>query len=214
MNNSDILTLTQWLSPSYPVGAFSYSHGLETAISEGLIGDADTLFDWLSDLLRFGSGKTDAVLLVAACRASNPLELKDISDIAEALCPSRERRSETLQQGAAFVRTTNAVMEMELASGPYPVVVGAAASLKKIDLETTAYMYLHAFVSNLISAAVRLVPLGQTDGQKCLSRLSGVCRGVAGKALESSVADLGSCSFASDIMSMRHETQRTRLFQS
>ncbi len=214
MNSDDILTLTQWLSPSFPVGAFSYSHGLETAISEGLVSDAETLFHWLDDLLKLGSGRSDAILLAAAYGASSPEALGEVKELAEALSPSRERLLETNQQGAAFVRTTNSVWETELEAAPYPVAVGAAANAAGIDLETTVYMYLHAFAGNLTGAAIRLVPLGQTDGQTCLARLKETCQSVASEAVTATLDDLGSCSFLSDIASMRHETQSTRLFQS
>jgi len=210
----DIVLLTQWLSPAYPVGAFSYSHGLEAAITDDCVSDADTLFDWLKDLTELGSGRSDAILLAAAYNAADIADLQDISELAEALSPSQERLMETTQQGAAFVRTTNAVWGTKMPNCPYPVAVGRAANLKNIDLETTAYMYLHAFVANLISAAVRLVPLGQTDGQKCLARLSETCEKIAKEASMSTLLDLGSCTFLSDIASMRHETQTTRLFQS
>lgn len=214
MNSDDILTLTQWLSPSFPVGAFSYSHGLETAIAEDHVTNADTLFDWLDDLLRLGSGRSDAILLAAAYKAASAGEIGEVKELAAALSPSRERLLETLQQGAAFVRTTNSVWGTNLEPGPYPVAVGQAAKAAGIDLETTIFMYLHAFAGNLTSAAIRLVPLGQTDGQTCLARLKETCQLVASEAIASTLEDLGSCSFQSDIASMRHESQTTRLFQS
>ena len=213
MVNGDLLTLTQWLSPAYPVGAFSYSHGLETAIADGHVVSASTLFEWLSDLLRLGSGRTDAILLAATYHAPSD-SLQDISELAVALSPSAERRAETLQQGAAFVRTTNAVWALDLTPAPYPVAVGAAASAKAIALEATLQIYLHAFASNLVSAAIRLVPLGQTEGQAVLQALSNSCAEIAQDAASADLDDLGSASFIWDISSMRHEAQNVRLFQS
>jgi len=214
MNNADLLTLTQWLSPSYPVGAFSYSHGLETAISDGRITTSDHVKHWLTALIERGSGWSDLVFLSAAYRANTADDLAAISELAEALCPSLERLNETRQQGAAFTRATNSIWSLNVTPAPYPVAVGTAARVRNIDLETTAYLYIHSFASNLVSAATRLIPLGQTDGQACLQDLACVCTRTAPKALDATIEDIGTCAFASDIASMRHETQTTRIFQS
>ncbi len=214
MNKADLLTLTQWLSPSYPVGAFSFSHGLETAISDGRIATSDDLKDWLVSLIENGSGWSDLVLLCAAHRAKSPSDLQTISELAEALCPSKERLAETLQQGAAFARTTNAIWGGDTGPSAYPVAVGSAAGARNICLETTAYLYIHSFTSNLVSAAIRLIPLGQTDGQACLNLLAPICETTAQKALTATLDDIGTCAFMSDIASMTHEILPVRIFQS
>ena len=214
MNNADILILTQWLSPAYPVGSFSFSHGLETAISDGRIKSAGDLENWLGSVIEFGSGRSDVILLSAAYRADSGAQVHEINELSQALCPSKERLEETLSQGASFARTTNAIWGTELVAGTYPVAVGQAAALKNIDLETIAYLYLHSFASNLVSGAVRLVPLGQTEGQSCLDALSETCIRTAKEGLHASLEDLGTCAFASDIASMKHETQTVRIFQS
>jgi len=154
------------------------------------------------------------VLLSAAHRAENAQDLKQVSDLSEALCISRERLFETLSQGRAFIRTTNAVWGSTLADAPYPVAVGAAAAHKNIPLDVTSYLYLQSFVSNLINTAVRLVPLGQTEGQACLSNLSEVIEKTAKAAQKASLEDLGSSTFSLDIASMNHEIQTTRIFQT
>jgi urease accessory protein len=212
--NEEILVLTQWLSPAYPVGAFSYSHGLETAISDGRIANAQDLEVWLASVVEHGSCWNDLVLLVAAYRAKSGAERADIAELALSLCPSKERVAETQLQGAAFIRTTNAVWDCELPEMPYPVAIGVAASIQNIDMKTTAYIYAHSFISNLVSATVRLVPLGQTDGQACLQRVSARVSKAADMAIDATLEELGGCTFASDIAAMAHETLAARIFQS
>ena len=207
----DLLTLTQWLSPSFPVGAFAFSHGLETAIGEGRVDDAAGLEAWLLDLLRHGSGRSDVVLLVAAFRAE---DLDEVQAYALAFQSSLERREETTQLGAAFCRTVRDVWGLALPDLAYPVAVGRAARLRQIAVEDAAAVYAQSFVSNLVSAAVRLVPLGQTEGQAVLARLQNACVALGQSAPDLSLDDLASAAFMSDIQAMRHETLSPRIFQS
>jgi urease accessory protein len=203
--------LAAWLSPSYPVGAFSYSHGLEWAVEAGDVTDRETLAQWIADCLAQGAGRTDAILLAHA--HANP-EDPEIADLAAALQPSRERLLEVQAQGAAFARTTSDVWGPALASAPYPVAVGRAAAAHGLPLPETAFLYLHAFAANLVSAGVRLIPLGQTDGQRALAALMPVARAVAAEAIIAQLDAIGGCALRADIASMRHETQYTRLFRS
>ena len=209
-----LLTLTQWLSPAYPVGAFSYSHGLEWAVQDGTVHDAASFQDWLCQVLTHGSGRNDAILLAAAWAADTDDALRGIDDLARALAPSRERALETEAQGAAFARTTSDIWPAALPDLCYPVAVGAAARAMDLPLQDTLLMYLHGFAGNLTSAAIRLVPLGQTEGQAALAALSSLCAEIACDAITSTLDDLGSCTFAADIASMKHETQYSRLFRS
>ncbi len=208
---TDLLTLAQWMSPSFPVGAFSYSHGLETVVTNGTVQDADDLLNWLTGVLRHGGGWSDAVLLVAAYQADDPAE---IDALTRALAPSAERLLETELQGAAFSGTVSQVSEATLPDLSYPVAVGAAARAAGLPATQSAAIYLHGFAANLVSAAIRLVPLGQTEGQQVLSRLAPLCAELAEAAVESRLEDLGTCSWAADIASMTHETQTVRLFRS
>lgn len=215
-----LLTLSAWLSPAYPVGGYTYSHGLEWAIEAGDVASLATLTAWLEDCLRLGAGRSDAILLAAAWRAESAAaaeRLAEIAELASALTPSVERRLETMAQGAAFLRATRAVWP-EAASLPaeaaYPVAVGAAAARLGVPLDATALLFLQAFAANLISAAVRLIPLGQTDGQRALAALAPTLRSVAEEALAADLDALGGCVFRADIASMKHETQYTRLFRS
>ena len=206
-----ILTLSQWLSPSFPVGAFAYSHGLETAIAFGQINSADTLYDWLSDICTYGAGASDLVLLSAA-HAGHPLD--ELDALARALCPSAERLKETDLQGRAFVQTVNAVWHLDLPPLTYPVAVGAAAAAQDIPLPLTARLYLQAFLANLASAAVRLVPLGQTDGQQTIAKLAPCIETTAARALDTPLDQISSATFAADIASMRHEKLQPRIFRT
>ena len=211
-----LLNLLAWLSPAFPTGAFAYSHGLEWAVEAGDIKDGDGLQEWLADVLANGSGRTDTILLRHAHRAAaDPVALSDIVTLATACAPARERRDEALNQGRAFQLavapwTVTRVPE----NAPYSVAVGAAAGERGISEDDTAVAYLQAFVTNLISAAVRLVPLGQTAGLRVLAALEQVILATAAETKNAALDDVGGCAFRSDLAAMRHETQYTRLFRS
>lgn len=211
MRTEQLLTLTQWLSPAYPVGAFAWSHGLERAVSRGDVSDAAGLADWLQAVLENGAGQSDAILLCAAHGAD---DVAPVAELAAALSPSQERRMETMQQGAAFAATTRAVWDFDLPDMAYPVAVGRAASLAGLPLEQVVQVWLQAFVSNLVQCAQRLLPLGQTAGQRILHQLSPVITAVGQEALGASLDDIGSATFAVDTASMQHKTQYARIFRS
>ena len=209
-----LLTLTQWLSPAYPVGAFSYSHGLEWAVEAGDVTTACAFRGWLLDVLTHGAGRNDALLLKCAFAAQDETELRQIDDLTRALAPSRERLMETTLQGEAFVRTTGDIWPALLPELTYPVAVGAAARMLDLPLPQTLSLFLHAFAGNLTSAAIRLVPLGQTEGHTILAETALLCTDIADTVENQTLDDLGSISFLADIASMKHETQYTRLFRS
>ncbi|MGC9368975.1 MAG: urease accessory protein UreF [Paracoccaceae bacterium] len=208
MSATDLLSLTQWLSPAFPVGAFAYSHGLEQAIADGDVRDAETLEAWLRLVLEQGSGAVDATLL---CRA---LAGDEVADTARALAASRERLEETEKQGAAFVEAVNAIYDEALPPMPLPVAVGVAARRLSLPPEQVAALYLHSFTSNLVSAAVRFVPLGQSDGQRVLSHLHEVIETVAARAVDTPLDRIGSAAFGADLAAMRHETLDVRIFKT
>jgi urease accessory protein len=224
--NKALYRLMAWLSPSYPVGAFSYSSGIEWAVESGDIKDAATLTDWLAAMMTAGGGFCDAVFLAHAHRAAtaeNDVDLRATAELAAAFAPSKERHLETTAQGRAFVEATRAAwpcaaLDLLAASwdGPvaYPVAVGVAAAGHGIAADATLHAFLHAVGANWISAGVRLIPLGQTDGQRALAMLEPVIADTARRALKASLDDLGSATFRADLASMRHETQYTRLFRS
>lgn len=207
------LTLAQWFSPGYPVGAFAYSHGLETAIAEGLVADAEMLAEWIGGAMAQGGGRNDAILIAAAWRAEAGA-LADLDALAQALASSSERLTETRAQGAAFARTTAAVWGVELPECCYPVAVGRAARLVGLPLLPVIRHYLLAFAANLVSAGVRAIPLGQTEGQAALTRLSAAIEALAREAEPGDTEALGGAALAADIAAMRHETLAVRIFRT
>jgi len=212
-----LLRLLAWLSPAFPVGAFGYSHGLETAIREGRVTDAASLGRWITVLLERGSGWTDAVLVRAAwtaATAEDDAALAEIAELAEALAPSAERHREAMAQGAAFLTAVAAWRAPPIGRAPYCVAVGASAGAAGIPLEPTLTAWLHAFASNLVSVAVRAIPVGQSDAVATIAGLEDVLLKVAGRAAASTLEDIGSAALVSDIASMRHETLDGRLFVS
>jgi urease accessory protein len=216
LQTAPLLRLLAWLSPAFPTGAYAYSHGLEWAVELGDIANGDTLRTWLADVLAYGSGRNDAILLRHAYRAhTDAATLHDIAELAAAVAPSRERRMETLDQGTAFIAAAAAWHPPQLPPRvAYPVAVGALAGSHGIPEDTTAAAYLQSFAANLISAAVRLVPLGQSTGLRVLAALEPTILHTAATTRTAMLDDLGGCAFRSDLAAMRHETQYTRLFRS
>lgn len=210
-----LLRLLTWLSPAFPVGAFSYSHGLETVIRDGTVSSADTLSAWIAGLIEHGGGWTDSVLFKAAWTAPDMVALAEVAELAGALTPCLERRRETLSQGEAFLIAAQAWGPSPL-SGPiaYPVAVAAVTSAANIALDAALTAWLHAFAANLVSVAVRAVPLGQTAGVAVMVDLEPVILATATRAAASTLDDLGSAALLSDIAAMRHETLGVRLFIS
>jgi len=218
--------LMAWLSPAYPVGAFSYSSGIEWAVEAGDVTDAASLQRWLAVMIGEGGGFCDAVFLVHAHRAAaagDDAALRAVAELAAAFAPSKERHLETTAQGRAFLETTRAAWPcaaldrlLALWDGPValPVAVGVAGAGHGMPLSPVLPAYLQAMAANLVSAGVRLVPLGQTDGQRVLAALEPVVAATAEGALVSALDEVGSASFRADLASMRHETQYTRLFRS
>jgi urease accessory protein len=213
-----LVKLLTWLSPAFPTGAFAYSHALEWAVESGDVSSETALLPWLEDVLRHGAGHTDAVLMRHAHRADDAATLSAVADLAEAAATSRERRAETLGQGDAFAiaaRVWGAPLLDALARPvAYPVAVGALARAQRVPEDQAALALLHAFATNLVGAAVRLVPLGQTAGLRVLAALEPTLHEVAAESLETPLHEIGGACFRSDIAAMRHETQYTRLFRT
>jgi urease accessory protein len=229
MQESEVAALYRlmtWLSPAFPVGAFSYSSGIEWAVEAGDITDAASLRNWLASMLADGSGFCDGVFLAHAHRAAATHDdaiLREVVELAAAFVPSRERQLETTSQGRAFIDIARSAWNCDgldqLIAGcdgamVYPVAVGVVSSAHDIPLAPTMHAFFHALASNWISAGARLVPLGQTDSQRVLALLEPVAVATAKRALEATLDDLGNATFRADLAGMRHETQYTRLFRS
>ncbi|MFO1049744.1 MAG: urease accessory protein UreF [Geminicoccaceae bacterium] len=222
-----LFRLLAWLSPAYPVGAYTYSHGLEWAVEAGLLRDRAGLVAWLGTVLRSGGGWQDAVLLAHAHRAvaeDDDAGWRELRATAQAWTPTAELALETRAQGEAFATASLASwpdpagrLARLLDDGPgltYPLAVAAVAAAHEVPLTLVLPAYLQAFAANLVSAAVRAVPLGQTDGQKALAALEPIVAEVALAARDCPLDDLGTSTLMVDLCSMRHETQYTRLFRS
>ena len=216
MTETTLFRLLAWLSPAFPTGAYAYSHGLEWAVNAGDVTDGTTARLWIADILMHGAGRNDAILLRHAHRAAHFLSsLLEINDIAAALAGCRERQAESLNLGVAFTRAVRVWGGPELPGEiVYPVAVGAAAGWHNIEEDATTVAYLQAIAANLISAAVRLVPLGQTTGLQILAALEPSILEVMHRSRTAALEDLGGCTFRSDLAAIRHETQYSRLFRS
>jgi len=232
-SEAGLYRLMSWLSPSFPVGAYSYSHGIEYAFEAGDVTDPESLRIWIEGILKFGSGRMDAVLFRSGWEAiaHHDDSLMDWAiETADTLRPTKEMALESSAQGAAFIETLRKSWPQEgldrfdslhvqlSRTTAYPVAVGVAASLFEIELEKALAAYLHAFISNLVSAGVRMIPLGQTAGQQIISWLENAVIETAHTIAASSMSELqtniGSAAVMVDWSSMKHETQYTRIFRS
>jgi urease accessory protein len=218
--------LMAWLSPAFPVGAFSYSSGIEWAVEAGDVKDAGTLQHWLAVVIAEGGAFCDAAIFANAYQAvaaGDDASLRASAELAVALAPCKERHLETTSQGRAFVEAVRAAWPCaaldRLAAAwdgdlAHPVAVAVATAGHGVPLAPALQAYLQAAAANLISAGVRLIPLGQTDGQRVLAALEPVVAGAAERAMATPLDDVGGAAFRADLAAMRHETQYTRLFRS
>ena len=214
-----LLRLLSWMSPGFPTGGFACSHGLEWAVETGDIVDRATARAWLDALLRHGDLRSDAILLRHAWRAASGGDaagLAGIAELAEASSSCRERREESLSQGTAFVTAARIWGETLLPQGrvAYAVAAGAVAAAHGVGEAACCAGFLHAALANLVSAVVRLVPLGQSDGLRVLAALEPAVLAVAAETEDAGLDDLGGICPRADLASMRHETQYTRLFRT
>lgn len=229
LGDAQLVRLMNWLSPSFPVGAYSYSHGIEYAVETGLIRDRDTLRDWIAEVIEAGTGRVDAALHRAAYEAvQNRDEALFVWALerGDAMRATRELGEETENQGRAFLAAVARPWpatgldwackqaEAQLRPMVYPVAVGAVTAAQDIPLKPSLTAYLHALAANLVSAGIRLIPLGQSDGQQALADLEPVILQAAEQALKQDREDIGQAALMVDWASARHETQYTRLFRS
>ena len=204
-----LLVLQNWFSPAFPIGAFSYSGGLETAIARGDVNDRDSLAEWLTVLLLHGAAFTDAVFLRAT------LVGEDVNDLCLALCAGAERHQETTELGAAFATVMRETRAIDLPSGcAYPVAVGMAARQLGLDSEATIAAFLQGACMNQISVAVRTVPIGQLDGQSCLVSLMPVIEQAVATTMITDAQEVGSFALAADLCVLEHETARQRIYRT
>lgn len=226
VSRAALYRLMIWLSPAYPVGAFAYSSGIEWALEAGDVTDGGTLHAWLESMLSLGAGLNDGIFFAQIHRATSAgdeAKVLEVAELATAFVPSRERYEETTKLGRAFVEVTQKawpcsaltrLQEIWHGAIAYPVAVGAACAGHAVPLAPALHAFLTAVVANWISAGVRLIPLGHTDGQRLLRQLEPAIAATAQRALAASLDDLGNATFRADLAGIRHETQYTRLFRS
>jgi urease accessory protein len=227
-----ILHLLQLASPTLPVGAYSYSEGLETLIDWGIICDRKTLSQWLEQSLGYGAIRLEAAIMVRAYQSVSQSDITALSywnAWASAAKETAELRSQSWQMGNSLIKllldldcsnpTHDPTSLPDLASAVgvpcnYAIVFGIAAAYWQIDLTAACLGYLHSWASNIIGAGVKLIPLGQTVGQQLLLELYPQLSLVTQEVLALQDRDLSSCSWGLALSSMAHETQYTRLFRS
>ncbi|MFD1697530.1 urease accessory protein UreF [Roseibium aestuarii] len=235
LDTATLYRLLAFLSPAFPIGAFTYSHGLEQVIDEGDVRDAASLQAWLQDVLTHGAGRSDGILLVETLRAAHSGDRAAVEDLIElglALQPSKERHLESSAQGTAFMGAVTAAWAPEattpasrllanltmgedrIETWPYPVAVGLVAAAWAVPEDAILTAFLHAFAANMVSVAIRAVPLGQSDGQRCLAAAQGRIATLTDRIRASGLEDLGTAGLLTDIASMAHETKYSRLFRS
>ncbi len=225
-NDATLLRLLTWLSPAYPIGAYSYSHGLEAAVEAGLVAHRDDLVGYVAQALAHGAGVVDGAVLAACHRAAasgDAAALDTAAELAHAFRGTAETALESAAQGAAFAAVTAvawpdprfaAFVARHSRRLAHAAAFGAACGYQGVALRSALLGHLAAFAANLVSAGVRLVPLGQTDGQRATAAL-GPCVVAAAAAAEGAALDeIGTASPMLDLLSIRHETQYTRLFRS
>ena len=208
--HKDMMTLQTWFSPAFPTGAFSYSHGMESAIQDNLIDDAGSLRSWIISLLSYGSGRNDGLFLKAAYEG-----VDEANALCLASCGSKERLRETTELGQSFSRVVRANYDVKLPDRTaYPVAVGMTAKQIDLDLALTLQSYLQAFASNLISVGIRTIPIGQQAGQDCMIGLYPIIENMTKKIKSESLNELGSATFVSDLMAIKHENSVPRIYRT
>ena len=231
---TDTIRQTQLLaalfSPAFPIGAFSYSHGIEAAIALGDVDDAVTAHDWIETILLGGSGRNDAILMANAYNAvklhaakdgqlagDRNAEIEAINELAFALSSGAERAQESRELGMNFTRMAEQVYQLDIGLSPplaYPVAAGLAARHLGCELQLSLSLFLQSFIGNLISVVVRAVPLGQSDGQIILARLMPAVAALADEASTTPLDDVGGYATLADHASILHETLETRIYRT
>lgn len=209
IENAQLLMLLNWMSPAFPIGAYAYSHGLEWAIESGDVSTQSEVEEWIADLISHGSGWNDAVLFNLSFE-------QDVNELALAMCPSKERYLETTQLGAAFEIAASVFLQRDNIASEisYPAAAARACKIMDIDPTHALLAFMQGFSNALISVAVRLVPLGQTAGLEIMRNLMPFISTMAQRAASASMEDLGSITLLSDVASMKHETQHSRVFRT
>jgi urease accessory protein len=224
-----LLRLQSWLSPAFPTGSYSYSHGLEWAVEAGYIKDRETLVDWLEADLCYGSVRNEAIFFCEAwcsARDNDFAKLLEIAELAAAFRGTSEFALESSQQASACRATLRRVWPNRLLDSlsqlllerevPFvlSVILGVRSAREDVPISLALPAFLQSYVANSVTAGVRLIPLGQTDGQLAIAELEEAVLKVSARARNATMEDLGSAAFMVDLASVAHQTQYTRLFRS
>ena len=201
--------LQTWFSPLFPVGSFSYSHGLEAMINDNLIKSKEDILEYLKCILKYGSGRNDIILIKYAYQGV------DVNDLALSLCPTKERKIESIEMGNAFRKVLEDSWNYKIQENTaYPISVGKAAKYFNIPLNLTIISYLQSFASNLINVCIKHIPIGQKVGQDCIIQTYDLIREIENESKNLELEDLGGVCFNSDIYSIKHENLKTRIYKT
>lgn len=219
-----LLNLLQLASPTLPVGAYSYSEGIETLVNNGTISDWQSLWHWLDAQLRYGAIRLDAAVMVRGYNAAlvgDRAALSYWNNWLSATWETEELRQQSWQMGRSLMQLfeqlqpqIKVLADAVGKSSNYAIAFGAAANVWKIDISSALLGYLHSWATNLIAAGIKLIPLGQTSGQLLLNKLNARIYTASQEILGLEDNDLSCCSWGKAMASMAHETQYTRLFRS
>ena len=207
---TDRLTLAQLLSPAMPIGSYAYSQGLEQAMTDGTVTSAQTLANWVAAILQHGPARTDAILLAHARHG----DIQHLTDLAYAYAASAERATEMRDQGAAFTQVLQTLTGQPQPALPYAIALGRATSSLDLPTPEILALYLQSLAAQLISAAVRFIPLGAAEGQKTLAQLAPLIAQTAADCATAPLSVLASSTIGADIAAMRHETLAVRIFRT
>jgi urease accessory protein len=210
MMSPDYLRAVQYLSPAFPIGGFAYSQGLESAISAGLVTDAASLGDWISCQISHGSGRADAILIAHARQG----DCEDLSDLAYALAPSKERDLEMREMGRAFGAQISALTGAEFPALPLPVAIGLSTRNLNLPSADILALFLQGFAAQMVSVGVRFIPIGQSAGQAVLAAFAPLILRVAEAAASAEITEISSSTIGADIASMAHETLDVRIYRT
>ncbi|MBW4664501.1 MAG: urease accessory protein UreF [Chroococcus sp. CMT-3BRIN-NPC107] len=222
-NRHQVLSLLQLVSPALPVGAYSYSEGLETLVEWGTIRNRHTFKHWLEQELSYGAICLEAAVMLRTYEAtvrSDRAALIYWNNWLSAARETSELRASSWQMGQSLMGLLLALKPIEAQNiclegeCNYAVSLGIFAALEQINPQSLILGYLHSWATNLITAGVKLIPLGQTAGQILLHELHASISDAATKIISLEDDDLSSCSWGLSLASMAHETQYTRLFRS
>lgn len=221
LTNSALLRLLQLASPALPVGAYSYSEGLETLVHADTIKSASALEHWLVQELKYGAARLEAAIVLRSYRATQAQDFDTLLYWNHWLTAARETeelRSQSLQMGRSLLRLFQQLQSIELPSFEpgchFAIAFGLVAATWNIEEHATMMAYLQSWVTNLISAGIKLIPLGQTAGQQLLLNLSDGIESASFEVATLSDDALSTCGWGLSIASMAHETLYSRLFRS